>query len=47
MVNVTNLFAKHRAMAAIRSGSQVLKSAGFTADNMIGLFAGDAVTVTG
>jgi hypothetical protein len=34
------------AIAAIGSGNQVLKSAGFTADNTMGIFAGDTVTVT-
>jgi len=43
---LTNLSAKHGAMAAIGSGSQVLESAGFIADDTKGIFAGDAVTVT-
>jgi hypothetical protein len=33
-------------MAVIGSGSQVLESAGFIADDTKGIFAGDAVTVT-
>jgi hypothetical protein len=35
-----------KAIAAIGSGSQVLKSVGFSADNAMGIFAGDAGTVT-
>jgi hypothetical protein len=35
-----------KAIAAIGSGRQALKSAGFSADNTMGIFAGDAATVT-
>ena len=35
-----------KAIAAIGSGSQVLKSAGLSADNTMGIFVGDAATVT-